>query len=209
MLLVVPLIPSVFTHVRVLLHPNAGCEYVYALFFSPKRKFVQLSRSFYNACVISKPTDAYNCALCVHLLLRQRFFLNQCAGYKWAYAFLFLRMRMFYFLHCDICSHSVVVKFTETSPCTLRRCVSKGARVFSNRNACFKYACPYFFLHRSLQILRIRMFWYACTFMKPTYPSDSAHMGIFSLRSGVPFNANACLKCPPTSYFCPFRMYCR
>jgi hypothetical protein len=112
-------------------------------------------------------------------------------------------------IRCDICSHSVVVKFTETSPCTLRRCVSKGARVFSNRNACFKYACPYFFLHRSLPILRIRMFWYACTFMKPTYPIDCTHMGIFSLRSGVPFNANACLKCPPTSYFCPFRMYCR
>jgi hypothetical protein len=51
------------------------------------------------------------------------------------------------------------------------------------------------------------MFWYACTFMKPTYPIDCMHMGIFSLRSGASFNANACLKCPRTSYFCPFRMY--
>ncbi len=209
MLHFVRLIPSVFTYVRVLLHPNAGCEYVYALFFLPKRKFVQLRRSFYNACVISNPTDAYNFALGVHLLLRLRLFSNWCAGYKWAHAFLFLRMRIFYLLHCDICYHSVIVKFTETSPCTLRSCVSKGARVFFHRNACFKYACLSFFLQRSLQNLRIRMFWYACTFMKTTYPIDCTHMGIFSLRSGVSFNANACFKCPPTSYFCPFRMYFR
>ncbi len=151
MLHFVSLIPSVFTHVRILLHPNAGCKYVYALFFPRKRKFVQLSRSFYNACVISKPTDAYNCALCTHLLF--------------------------------------------------------GQRVFSHPNAWFKYACPSFFFPRCLLVWRIRLFWYACVFGKPTDPIDCTHMGIFSLRISVSFNANACLKCSLTSYFCPFHMF--
>ena len=126
---------------------------------------------FFNGCVMCKPTDRYNCALCPHFLSRIHIFPNRYAMCKLAFAFFGLCMRMFFLRMCDFLNLCVVVKNPTSSGCTFLCAPFCCLRGIFHLNADFKAVYAFTFFHYRSLHFHMRMFFDACVIAIITQPS--------------------------------------